>query len=329
MNALSLLLVVVLSAGPKGPKPAAPTPAKPDKPAAASPEPAKGDDDAAAARKYFTWALSLYKQARYSEAIGKFEEAYRLKPAPSIFFNIGRCYEQLGDLPRALKNYRDYLRIAPEAKDRELVTDAIANLERRLKEQGVQQVTVLTEPSGARVSVDERYLGISPITMELKPGNHVIGLTREGFEAVQKSILLSAEKSMELSVSLQPTKVAAAVKPVVAPVLTPRAEVVKPVAPAVAPQRTVTWLVGAIGVAAIGAGVAMGVLANASSATLRGSLHDGPTAQALYDRTSSLGLGANIAYISGAVTLVAAVILFFVEPNLGGAAPPKAVASAP
>src|SRR5262245_53322185 len=115
---------------------------------------AKAEDDTQAAKKYFQWAQNLYKQARYAEAITKFEEAYRLKPHPTIFFNMGRCYEQLGDLNKALKNYREYLRVAPDAKDRELVTDAIATLERRLKEQGVQQLSVLSDPAGVRVSVD-------------------------------------------------------------------------------------------------------------------------------------------------------------------------------
>src|SRR5688572_2990206 len=100
MTALGLAVVLSLSAAAKAPPPAAPP-----------------DDDTQAAKKYFQWAQSLYKQARYAEAISKFEEAYRLKPHPTIFFNIGRCYEQLGDISKALKNYREYLRIVPDAKD--------------------------------------------------------------------------------------------------------------------------------------------------------------------------------------------------------------------
>lgn len=330
MSAIGLSVLLLLQAGPaKAPKAPPPAPAAP--PAAAAPAdkpPEKTDDDTVAAKKYFQWAQSLYKQARYSEAIAKFEEAYRLKPHPTIFFNIGRCYEQLNDLPRALKNYRDYLRIAPEAKDRELVSDAIANLERRLKESGVQQLAVLTEPSSARVTVDEKYVGLTPLTMELKPGNHLIGLSKEGFEPVEKNVVLSPDKSMELNLTLK-AKAVAVVEPVKPPppVLTPKADIVKPVEPvAVAtPTRTYTWVATAVGGAGIAAGVTMGVLAGMASTKLRSSVHPMNEAQALFDQASSLGLGSNIAYAVGATGLVTAVVLFFLEPKLNA---PKAIASA-
>lgn len=341
MTALGLTVVLLLQAGPK-PPPAKPTPpAKPAAPAPAAPAPAPAataekaaekppDDDTIAAKKYFQWAQSLYKQARYSEAIAKFEEAYRLKPHPTIFFNIGRCYEQLSDLPRALKNYRDYLRIAPDAKDRELVTDAIANLERRLKEQGVQQLAVLTEPSGARVTVDEKYVGLTPLTMELKPGNHLVALSKEGFEAVEKNVVLSAEKSMELNLSLKakvlatPPPTPVVVKP--APVLTPKPEIVKPIEPAKPPAtRTYTWVAAAVGGAGLATGITLGLFSSSASTRLRASVHPADEAQALHDQAASLALGANISYAVAATGLVTAVILFFLEPKWNA---PKSLASA-
>ena len=328
MTALGLTVLLLLQAGPK------PPPAKPAKPAApAAPDPSvdkppeKTDDDTLAAKKYFQWAQSLYKQARYSEAIAKFEEAYRLKPHPTIFFNIGRCYEQLNDIPRALKNYRDYLRIAPEAKDRELVSDAIANLERRLKDQGVQQLSVLTDPTGARITVDEKYMGLSPLSLELKPGNRLVGISKEGFESIDKNVVLSADKSMEITVSLKPKAPPVEVaKPT--PVLTPRADIIKPVEPPPPPPpatRTYTWVAAAVGGAGLAGGITMGILANSASMTLRGSLHDQTEAQALHDRSASLGLGSNISYALAGTGLAAAIVLFFLEPKLNS---PKSIASA-
>jgi tetratricopeptide (TPR) repeat protein len=336
MTLIGLTTLLLLQAGPakppkapKAPPPAAPAPAP--TPAATPAAEKPPDDDTLAAKKYFQWAQSLYKQARYSEAIAKFEEAYRLKPHPTIFFNIGRCYEQLGDIPRALKNYRDYLRIAPDAKDRELVTDAIANLERRLKEQGVQQLAVLTEPSGARVNVDERYMGLTPLTIELKPGNRLIAVTKEGFEPVEKNVILSADKSMELNLTLkakvlatpppEPPKVEP--KPVA---LTPKADVIKPVEPVTPPTtRTYTWVAAAVAGAGLATGITLGIFANAASTSLRASLRPQAEAQALHDQAQSLALGANIAYATAATGLVAAVVLFFLEPGLHA---PKSLASA-
>ena len=94
-------------------------------PAKAAPAPAADESgDVKKAKDLFQWGQKLYKQARYAEAIAKFEEAYSVRPHPVIYFNIGKCYEQLGETAKALRAYRDYLRLAPDAKDKETVSDA-------------------------------------------------------------------------------------------------------------------------------------------------------------------------------------------------------------
>ncbi len=303
--------------------------------------PTKPDADTEAAKTYSQWAATLYKQARYSEAIAKFEEAYRLKPHPIIYFNIGRCYEQLGDIPRALKNYREYLRLVPEAKDRELVTDAIGNLERRLKEQGVQQITIITDPSSARVSIDGKYLGLTPMSTEIKPGTHLISLTKEGFEVIEKSVVLSADRSTEINLSLKavekPATVATTEKPAekaastgkpTAVALTPKNDVTKPAEPiTTAPPRRFTWVAAGIGGAGIAAGIIFGVLAQSTGRQLSQASTplDAMTAQSLFDRTNAFATGANVGYAVGATGLAAGIVLFFLEPKLFA---PKSIAMA-
>jgi hypothetical protein len=165
--------------------------------------PATSEGDAAKAKEAFQSAQKLYKQARYPEAIEKFEEAYRIKPHPSIFFNIGRCFEQLNEIPKALRNYREYLKQMPDAKDKELVTDAIVNLERRLKDQGVQQLLVYSDPPGASVTIDGKKYGDTPASVELKPGNHAMVVTKDGFEKIERAFVMPGDKSLELSLGLK------------------------------------------------------------------------------------------------------------------------------
>lgn len=93
----------------------------------AKPPPAE-TEELAKAKALAQAAQRLYKLARYAEAIVKFEEAYAIRPHPQITFNIGRCYEQLGEIAKAMRSYRDYLRLSPSAPDRETVADAITNL---------------------------------------------------------------------------------------------------------------------------------------------------------------------------------------------------------
>ena len=311
MSGLTLAVLLSLSAAAKG----------------APPPP---DDDTQAAKKYFQWAQNLYKQARYAEAINKFEEAYRLKPHPTIFFNIGRCYEQLGDINKALKNYREYLRIAPDAKDRELVTDAITNLERRLREQGVQHLSILSDPTSARVSIDGKYVGLSPLAIELPPGNHRMTLAKEGYDTVEKGFVLSPDKSMELEVALKvqapaapPPPPVAAVQPKSAgePVKTtaaPAAAVTKEPEPrpGFLSQRKIALAAGGGAVVAGAAGLVMALVSNSARASLLGSVHEGQEAQRLHDQAKQMAMGANIAWSVAGVALIAAVVMFFVEPRL-------------
>jgi hypothetical protein len=165
---------------------------------AASPDP-----DVAKAKQTFDAAQRLYKQARYADALAKFEEAYRFKPHPVIIYNIGKCYERLGEISKALRQYHEYLRMMPDAKDKEQVTDAIANLERRLKDKGVQQLIVYSDPDGALVSVDDQELGTAPASAELPPGSHHVKIAKEGYEPAERSFVMPFNRSVELSFALK------------------------------------------------------------------------------------------------------------------------------
>src|SRR3954469_11854127 len=107
-----------------------------------------GADDISDAQAKFKAARATYPKARYKDAIDLFLQANRLDPHPELVFNVGQAYEKAGDVPNALRAYRDYLRLAPEAADRATIETSIKNLEQRLREKGVQQVSVFSTPSG-------------------------------------------------------------------------------------------------------------------------------------------------------------------------------------
>jgi PEGA domain len=295
-------------------------------------------DDTAKARAAFQWAQKLYKEARYASAIEKFEEAYRLKPHPSILFNIGRCYEQLNEIPRALRSYRDYLKAMPDAKDKEQVTNAILNLERRLKDEGVQQLIVYTDPAGAMVTIDDRNFGSSPAAVELRPGNHLVKISMEGFQPVQRNFVMSAEKSVELSFALKPVEK----KP--EPVAEPKKEEPKKEEPkdvpkkeepkkvtdtqvqpkeglaaTAAPQKSnrMPFFIGggaAGGVAVVGlvTGAILGGMSSGATEEMRSTVHTQTEVQQLHDRAQGNATGANVMYGVAGGAAVTAVVLFIV-----------------
>lgn len=302
---------------------AAPAP----KPKAAEAAPAEESGDVKKAKDLFQWGQKLYKQARYAEAISKFEEAYAVRPHPVIYFNIGKCWEQLGETAKAMRAYRDYLRLAPDAKDKETVTDALANLERRLREKGMQQLMVFADPPSARISVDGKELGTAPASVELIAGNHTLSVVAEGFEKVDRAFVMQTTRATEMTISLRPVGKGDLKEPVKEPLATdvPRAEVKNdPGAPPPLPPLVVTpvetkkgrlwtYVAGGVAVASLGVGIGLGVGANGAATELHAKEHPQMEVQTLANTATGMATGANVAYATAGVAAVAAVVLFFIE----------------
>jgi hypothetical protein len=135
-----------------------------------------------------------------------FLEARRLYPSPAFSFNLGRCAERMKDAPSALRYYREYIRESPYAEDLDAVTERIRKLEQALASRGVQQVTVVSDPEGATVHVDDKPVGITPWTGELTPGTHTLKLVRSGYEDAIEKLELSPERAVDVSVQMSQTR---------------------------------------------------------------------------------------------------------------------------
>jgi tetratricopeptide (TPR) repeat protein len=180
----------------------------------------------AEARKQYEQGLAAYEAGRYQQAVALFIAADELSPRAAMAFNIARAYERLNDRARALRYYRDYLRREVAPVNASGIKARIAELETLLAQRGVQQLTVLSEPTGAFVSIDGQPRGPTPWTGELAPGNHEITLLKEGYEVKKSSVVLEAQRAGEVTVSLvsiqaAPASRAPAAEPVPAPAPAP------------------------------------------------------------------------------------------------------------
>lgn len=73
------------------------------------------------ARAAYREGAERYRQGRYREALDRFEAAHRLAPSAVLLFNMAQSHRNLGDCPRALQAYRDYLQAEdddPSASER-------------------------------------------------------------------------------------------------------------------------------------------------------------------------------------------------------------------
>lgn len=215
----------------------------------------------AQARSSFARGMEAYDHGHFRAAIEHFKEADRLAPSPRLSFNIALAYERMDDVPNALAAYRDFLRRSPEAENVQPTSVRVAELELELQKSGVQQLTVLSDPKGATVLIDELSRGVTPWTGELPPGPHRLTLRARNYHDNVQDFVLPARHAVDLSFPLEPLPAAPppnAVAAAPAPVMT-AAPVQPPVEPVSAePAPGVHWWTwaafGASAAALIGAG---------------------------------------------------------------------------
>lgn len=166
--------------------------------------PAQPQSNRELAQTHFARGIEEYRAKRYKDAIDAFLLANDLYPSAAISFNIARAYENLQYPAGALRFYRDYLRRDPGAADAAQISKRVEQLEDRLRQRGVQQVTILSSPPGATLSVDGRPVGITPWTGEILPGDHGVELALRGYQSKLGHFELSSHRAAELEFQLEP-----------------------------------------------------------------------------------------------------------------------------
>ena len=214
------------------------------------------------AKALFDKAVSAYANGRYFEAIEIFSETDRLYPNPQIAFNIAKAYDQLGSKGGSLRYYKDYLRRSPEATDRGAIEARMRELEAALASEGVQFLSVLSDPPDAMVLLDDRPVGLTPWSGFTWPGKHRLELRRSGYEVDSFFTEVEPHRSSEVKVVLH---AAASTKALGVGTATPRPEGSR----LSSRLSLLTWTALATGGAALGTAVAIEAASDTASASIR------------------------------------------------------------
>jgi hypothetical protein len=86
--------------------------------------------DLQTARRHFDAGAQFYGTGDYRRALEEFLTAQRLYRVPAFEFNIGRCYDRLGERELAIEHYRSYVFTQPV--DAASVQTRINELDREL-----------------------------------------------------------------------------------------------------------------------------------------------------------------------------------------------------
>jgi len=168
------------------------------------------------AKKVFKQGQVFFEKGQYQEAATRFLKAFQIDPHPVIMYNVGRAYEEGGQLVKSLQSYRKAIGLKPSPTIEQELTTKIKEVELFLRAEGVNvfdldnadwapkaRLTVVSDPSGAEVIVNGNRLGLTPVTNHLIPqGVATIEINRSGYQPEVRELTVIAGRSYTVSPEL-------------------------------------------------------------------------------------------------------------------------------
>ena len=202
-------------------------------------------EDLANARTWFTQGTAYERNGAWEKALERFERALAIKQTPQLYLHIGYCREELDQLLEALEAYSRARKLARGEK----FLDALRVAQQRSEalEPRIPKLTIVApaDAMNLRVWIDDVALSSDAIKepVSMNPGPHSVRATADGARPFRRSLTLKVGEARRVELELE--------APPKEPVPVPQSE---------APIWPGAVLVSA-GIAAIGAGVALLVLA--------------------------------------------------------------------
>jgi hypothetical protein len=170
----------------------------------------------AQARERFMAGAELFDAERFDAAAAEFERSFELRSVPVVLFNLAQCYRRLVRYDEAIDAFRRYLALGGEeiaAARRRLVEDEIASLEAQ-----IGTIVLDVTPAGARVSVDGRPLGTTPLAeLRLASGARTLRIEAEGHVTIEDELVVVGREHRRIELRLAELDTAATLRLEVSP----------------------------------------------------------------------------------------------------------------
>jgi len=284
----------------------------------ATPAAAQTTADKALAEQLFRTGQDLMSQNHYAEACPKLAESQRLDPGTGTLLNLAVCHEHEGKLASAWSEFNDAATFArrDQRPDRvQYAEQRVAALEPKLSRLTIQLGPDADVP-GLEIRLDGEALGhaVLGIGAPVDPGSHTVSASASGKLAWQTKV--DIVEGPEQKTIVVPKLVDAP------PGSTPGSAA--PAGSAVGSgagkaQRVGAFVLGGVGVAAIGVGSIFGLRAISKN---KQSNDDGcsgnqcpPDAAATRRSATSAGNASTILFIVGGAALAGGVTLYLTAPR--------------
>ncbi|MFZ5892077.1 MAG: tetratricopeptide repeat protein [Myxococcota bacterium] len=158
---------------------------------------AQSEADEERARSLFQQGNALVEQARYADALEKFEAAYAAWQNPKIKLNLATTLRELGRYAESLEAYQQYLNAAePSAEKRTEVERICSELQTR-----VARIRVRSERAVRRLSLDGRRLQASANDeFSVDAGHHTLLAESDGVppQALDFDVVAGERRTLSL-----------------------------------------------------------------------------------------------------------------------------------
>lgn len=164
---------------------------------------AQEEDERAAARAAFERGVNAYAAERWEEALGAFQEAYRVAPHPSVRVNMANCYVHLARPVEALDHFERFLFEIGDEGDPAQKREVRRQIE-ELRGQ-IGETFLRIHPEGATVTIDGHTTRRAPIldALKLSAGTHHVEVSMDGYATVDRDFEVEGGERHELRIELE------------------------------------------------------------------------------------------------------------------------------
>ena len=209
------------------------------------------------ALQHYERGLAEVQNQAYAEAIAEFDQAYQLGHDFAVLYDIAQAYLWLQEPARAVTSFKKYLseggKRVPTTRRKEVEQEIV------MQEGRIAIVIIHAKLDGAIIKIDGGEVGRTPLPegLEINAGAHVLSASAEGCQTWEQRLDLAAGDRRNIDVVLLPGEPVAgppgAGMPVDAAAGATRAPLLE--------RRTVGYVLGGVGVAAIVVGGVFGARA--------------------------------------------------------------------
>ena len=225
--------------------------------------------DMATAEALFNEGRRLFDDGKIREACEKFSASHRIDPSAGTLLNLARCHESQGKTATAWAEYLAAKRAATADGRMKIAETASERAEALQSALAYLTINVARDLDGLQITRSDAVLEPASLGTKLPvdPGTHRVVARAPGYHDWVADVVVGKQESRSISIPalrprVEPTPRGKS-SAIESPQPNPRPQPPPPPPPSAPEPPTLAYVLGGVGVAAVGAGLVFGALAKA------------------------------------------------------------------